>query len=89
MLQNPQNTISQIALKHYNQFIFVGAEALRWLQIAADIGKKPKVETTVKEIDQQFFCFVNIDVLKIEQQYYSDQEIITLSINTIINSSFN
>ena len=52
MPQNPQNTISQISLKHYNKSIIVRTEALRWLQVTTDTGIKLKVETTVKEIDQ-------------------------------------
>ena len=53
MPQNPQNTIIQNVLKYYNQFRSVIIEALRWLQITTDKGKKLKVETTVKEIDQR------------------------------------
>ena len=88
MLQNPQNTISKTALKYYNQFISVINEALIWLQIATDTGKKLKVETTVNEIYQQLLDLVTIDSIKIEQQHYSYQYIITLLMNPIINSSF-
>ena len=52
MLQNPQNTISKTALKYYNPFRSVINEALIWLQITTDTGKKLIVETTVNEIDQ-------------------------------------
>ena len=48
MPQNPQNTISQTALKNYNQFRSVRTEALRWVQITTDTGIKLKVETSVK-----------------------------------------
>ena len=48
MPKNTQNTISQTALKHYNQFISIITEDLRWLQITVDTGKKLKVETIVK-----------------------------------------
>ena len=65
MPQIPQNTISQTSLKHYNQFISVRTEALRWLKIATDKGIKLKVETTVKEIYQQLLEFITIDLLKI------------------------
>ena len=41
---------------------------LRWLQITTDTGKKLKVETTIKERDQQLLEFITIDVLNIEQQ---------------------
>ena len=65
MPQNPQNKISQTALKHYNEFRSVRTEALRSLKISTDTGKKLKVEITVKEIDQQILDFVTIDVLNI------------------------
>ena len=41
---------------------------------------------TVKEIDQQLLDFITINVLKIEQQHYSDQDIITIPMNPIIKS---
>ena len=65
MTQNPQNKISQTALKHYNQFISVRTEALRWSQINTDIVMKLKVETSVKERDKQLLEFITIDVLNI------------------------
>ena len=48
MTKTPQNTISQTEIKHYNKIRSVITEALRWLQIATDTGKKLKFETTVK-----------------------------------------
>ena len=36
----PQNTISETALKHDNQFISARTEALRWLQIITDTRNK-------------------------------------------------
>ena len=45
MPQNPQNTISKTALKHYNQLRSVRTESLRWLQITTSAGNKIKVET--------------------------------------------
>ena len=65
MPQDLKNTIIQTALKHYNQFRSVGNEALRSLQPATDTRNKLKVETTVKEIDQQLLIFVTIYVLNI------------------------
>ena len=44
---------------------------------------------TVKKIYQQFLWFVTIDVLKIEQQHSLYQDIITLPMTPIINTSFN
>ena len=49
MPQNPQNTISQTSLKHYNEFRNVRTEALRWVQMNTDIGIKFKVEKSAKE----------------------------------------
>ena len=89
MTQNPQNTISQNALKHYNQFRSVITEALGWLKITTDKGMKLKVETTSKEIYQQLLDFITIDVLNIEQQHPSIQYIITLPMTTIIKISLN
>ena len=48
MPQNPQNTISQTALKHYSQLRIVTTKALRRVEIATDTGKKLMVETTSK-----------------------------------------
>ena len=88
MPQNPQNTISQTALKHYNEFINVRTEAFRWVQMTTDTCIKFKVETSTKERDQQLLDFITIDILKLEQQHNSSEEIINLSVNPIINSSF-
>ena len=84
MPQNPQNTIGQNVLKHYNQFIGVITKDFRWLQITTDKGIKLKVETAAKEIDQQLLYFVTIDVINISQQNPSVQYIITLPMTTII-----
>ena len=89
MPQIPQKTISQTELKHYNQSRSLITEALRWLQITTDTGIKLKVETTVKEIFQQFLAFITIDVLQVEQQHTSGQYIITLPMTLIIDSFFN
>ena len=50
---------------------------------------RPKVETIVKEIDQQFLDFITIDVLNIEQEHPSIKNIINLLMTTVINSYFN
>ena len=89
MPQNPQNTMSQTALKSYNQFISASNEALRWLKITTDTKMKLKVETTFKEMDQQLLDFITIDILKIEHQHPSCQHIITLHMTPITNTSFN
>ena len=88
MPQNP-NKICQTALKHYNQFRSVRTEDLRWLQITIYTGIKPKVETKVKERYHQLLDFITIYVFNIEQQHPSSQDIITLPMTPIINSSFN
>ena len=50
---------------------------------------KLKVETKFKERYQQLLDFVKIDVLKIEHQHPSSQDIITLPMTPITNSYFN
>ena len=52
-------------------------------------GNKIKVETTSKEREQQHLEFITIYVIKIEQQHPSSQDIITITTDPIINSSFN
>ena len=42
---NPQNTIIQTALKHYNEFRHVITEALRWVEMTTDTGIKLRVVT--------------------------------------------
>ena len=74
MPQNPQNTISQTALKHYNEFRSVTTEALRWVQMTKYTGIKLKVETTVKERYQQLLDFITIGIIKIEQQHHSSRD---------------
>ena len=71
MLQNPQNTISQTALKHYNRFRNVRTEALTWVKMTTDTGIKFKFETSSKERYQQLFSFITIDILKLEQKHTS------------------
>ena len=48
MPQNPQNKISQTALKHYNEFRNLRTESLRWVKMTTDTGIKFKVETSAK-----------------------------------------
>ena len=48
MPQNPQNKISQNAIKHYNKFRNIRTEPLRWVQMTTDTGMKFKVETSSK-----------------------------------------
>ena len=81
--QTLQDAISKTAVKNYNLFRSVG-----WLQIATDTGMKLKVETTIKEIDQQFWEFITIGVLKIEYQRPSIHYIINLTMTPIIKSYF-
>ena len=54
-----------------------------------DTGKKLKVETTSKEKYQQQQDFIIIDLIKVEQQQYLDQEIINIPMNPIIHIYFN
>ena len=55
-------------------------------KIVTDTGKKLKGEITVKERDQQLLDLITIDVIKVEQQLSTDQEISTLPMTPIINS---
>ena len=48
MPQKIQNTISQTAIKNYNQLRSVRTEALRCLKITTYTGMKIKFEKTVK-----------------------------------------
>ena len=89
MPQNPQSTISQNVLNNYNRLRSVRTEDLRWVQITIDTEMNLKIESIVEEIHQKLLDFITIDVLKIEQQHISSQDIITLPMNPIINSSFN
>ena len=89
MPQNPQNTISQAALKHYNELRNIITEALRWVKMNTYTGITFKVETSAKERDQQLLDFITIDILKLEQQHNSSEDISNISMNPIINNSFN
>ena len=68
MLKTPQKTINKTALKHYNQSRSVITEALRWLQITTDIGKKIKVETETKQIHHKLLDFIKIDIINVERK---------------------
>ena len=57
--------------------------------MTTDKGIELKVEISAKERYQQLLNFTTIGVLKFEQQIPSSQEIITLPMTPIINSSFN
>ena len=88
MPKNPQNTIIQTELKHYNEFRNVRTGAPRWVKMTTDTGIKFKVEASDKERDQQLLDFITIDILRLEQQKLSGQYIMTLPMNLTINSSF-
>ena len=64
MPQNPQNITSQTTLNNYNKFRSVRTEALIWLKIATDKGKKLKSKTIIKEKYQPLFGFITIDLSK-------------------------
>ena len=59
---------------------------LRWVQITTNTSIKFKFETSVKERYQQLLDFITIDIINLEQQYYSNKKIITLPMNQITNS---
>ena len=48
MSQNPQSTISQTELKHYNELINSKTEALRWVQMTTATRIKFIVKTFAK-----------------------------------------
>ena len=50
---------------------------------------KIKSWKSAKERDQKLLDFITIDILKLEQQHNSSEDIINLSMNPIINTSFN
>ena len=89
MPQNPQDTIIKTALKYYNELINTRTKSIRWIKMTTDTGIKFIVETSDKERYQQLLDFITIYVLKIYQQHPSSHNIITLTTNIIINSSFN
>ena len=87
MPKNPQNKMSQTALKYYNQFRSVRAKAIRWLQITTDIGKKVKVESESREIYQKLLYFIKIEIIEVEQQKSTENDIINLPMDPIVNIS--
>ena len=89
MPPKPQNIISQTGLNNYNQLRSVITKNLRRLKITTNAGNKIRVYTTVKERDKQLLDLITINLLKIEKQHSSDQEIITLPMIPIVSSSFN
>ena len=68
MSQNPQKTISKAEIKNYNQFKSVRTEALIWLQITTNTGKKLKVETEAKERYQKLIDLITNKTIKFEHQ---------------------
>ena len=87
MPHKPKNTISQNSLKHYNEFVNVRTESLRWVKMTTDTGLKFKVETSANKRYQQLLELITIDILKREQQHPSVQDIINITMNPIIKSS--
>ena len=89
MPHNPQNTINQTALKHYNELRNFRTKSIRLVKMTKDKGIKFKVETSSKERDKELLEFITIDILKLEQKHPLSQEIITITMTSTINSSFN
>ena len=56
--------------------------------MTTDTSVKFKVKTSAKQRDQQLLYFITIDILKLEHQHNSSEDIINLSMNPIINSYF-
>ena len=63
MPDNPQNTISQPAIKFYNKFRSVRTEALRWIQFVQPCGKKTRTNTMSRQRDEQLLDFLQIDII--------------------------
>ena len=64
-------------------------KALRWVQTTTDIGMEFKVETSAKERDQKILDFNTIDIIKLEYQQTSSQDIMNLPMNPKINIFLN
>ena len=54
-----------------------------------DTGNKIKVETEAKEREHKMLGLIKIDIIKVQQQKYTESEIITFTIYPIIHISFN
>ena len=89
MPQNSQHTISQTAIKHYNQLRSVRTEALIWLQFTTALGNNLKIEIDTKHRYQQLIDFIPIEIIKVYKKPLSEPNIITISVDHIINNSFN
>ena len=57
--------------------------------MATETGNKLKVGTKVKERDHKLLDFITIEIVKVSQQKFSEQDIIILPVTPIINISFN
>ena len=68
--QTPQNAIIQTTLKHYNEFIRVRNEALRWLKVTIDTRDKIKFDTESKERDKQLLFFITIEIIEVCQKIF-------------------
>ena len=68
MPQNTHNTISQTALKHYNQLRSVRTEALQLIQLITDLRSKLQVETYTQHKDQQPLEFTPIGIIQVDKQ---------------------
>ena len=58
------------------------------MQFTTDSGKKTKVETYTQHVYQQLKDFIAIEMIQVDKQPSSEQNIFNLPINTIINISF-
>ena len=81
--------ISQIALKNYNQFGSVRTGALLCIQFTTYLGKKLNIETDTQHRYQQLIDFILIGSMQVDKKLSSEQNIINISMDTIINISFN
>ena len=66
MPNNPQNTISQPALKFYNKFRSVRTEALEWIKFTDQHGKSTRIFTLKQFQHKQKLEYIDIDIYKQE-----------------------
>ena len=66
MPNNPQNTISQPALKFYNKFRSVRTEALDWIKLTDQQGKTTRISTLKQFQHRQKLDYIDIDIYKQE-----------------------
>ena len=83
--KNPQHTISQTALKHYNQFRSVIKESFRRFQFTLYLENKIKVETDTQHRYQQIQYFIPTISIKVGKYPTLELDITNISMDPIID----